>query len=408
MKRFLLFLVLALIAAAMFARGGREHQPVDLTFFSGHGSLEPGTTEIIAAYEAHNPGVTITAIYNSRDYATQFQSMLASNTLPDIALVVKQLIPQFAQDGTFRDLSDRPAADLLFDVAREPNSYEGKLYAIPTALQGYGLQYNPDLFEQAGIKGTPQTLSELRGASAALREIGVVPFTTMVGEQWATGQYLLFGISPILAKNPGMAEAINSGRMSFNNDKLAQVFEYIDIMRANQQPNAISYAFGEGAAHFGGLKSGMTVHGEWILRTALGVNPDLKLTIVGIPYTDNPEDPVVVVGTADGHGVIASTPRMKETLAFFDYYTSVESGQIISTYDRSLVPLRGFDASALHPVYQEILSLIESGQSVGWEWIKLNPAAVRAADVSMQAYMNGDMTREEVLQAVEDAIDLAR
>jgi raffinose/stachyose/melibiose transport system substrate-binding protein len=401
--------VALLVGGAVWAGGARETDDrITITILNGHGDMEAGTSEIIAAYEAANPNVTIEAVYNSQDYATQFQSMLASGTLPDIVLVQKQNMPDLVESGIILDLSDRPVANRLFDVARAPNSYRGNLYAVPFMLQGYGLLYNEDIFNDLGIDGPPRTLSELESTIETVSAAGLSPFTTMVGETWATGQYLLFGISPYLADDPSLIADINSGAESFANDRIAGIFDFLSIMRDNQQANAISYGFGDGAAHFGGGESAMTMHGEWILRTALDVNPDLNLKIAGVPYSNDPSDPVVVVGTADGLGVNANSENLEQVLDFFDYYTTVQSAQILSSYNRALVPFEGFDGSALHPVYQDILGAIEGGQSIGWEWVNLNPASVRAADNAMQGYMNGDLSADDVLAAVEDAIDLAR
>jgi hypothetical protein len=54
------------------------------------------------------------------------------------------------------------------------------------------------------------------------------------------------------------------------------------------------------------------------------------------------------------------------------------------------------------------MKLIEAGKGVGWEWVKLNPAVVKAVDMSMQAYMSGAMTSEQVLDNAEKAIAVAR
>lgn len=414
-KTFITLFLAAVCVSGIFAGGKSEptnsetvKKTVELTIFIGHGDMEKGTSEIISEYEKLNPNVKITAIYNSKDYATQFQSMIASNSLPDIALVMKQNITEYTKSELFLDLSDRPAAKLLFDIAKEPNSLNGKLYAVPFHLQGYGLLYNPDLLQKAGITQPPQTLIELKNACEKLKTAGITPFASMIKEQWACGQYLLFGISPILAKNPSMVDDINSGKMSFNSPSFLKVFDYIDIMKNNDQDDPMNYAFGESAAYFGQEKAAMAIHGEWILRTALDVNPNLKMKISGIPYSENPIDSMVITGTADGIGIVKSSKNLEEAKKFFDYYTTVQSGQIMSKYNHALVPMKGFDASLLHPVYQDILKMMEAGKSVGWEWVKLKPSSVKESDISIQAYMNGSLSKEQVLQNVENAIDLAR
>jgi raffinose/stachyose/melibiose transport system substrate-binding protein len=412
MKRMLVLLFVSLWAIAGVCAGGQKESgskgPIEITVFSGHGDLEQGTKVLIAEYLKTHQNVKITDIYNSKDYITQFQSMIASDTLPNIALLPKQSIQDYVENGIFADLSERPVAKVLFDVAKEPNSYKGKLYAVPFHLQGYGLIYNPELFAKAGIKDSPRTLAELKSVAEKLKAAGITPFISQFKEQWACGQYLLFGISPLLAKDPTLVSDINAGKKSFSNPQFAKVFDYIDILKNNAPADPLTYAFGEGAAHFAKGGGAMAIHGDWILRTALDVNPSLQIKISGIPYSDNPDDPKVIVGTADGLGIIKTAKNMPETIEFFDYYTRVESAQTLSAHNHSMVPFKGFDTSKLHPVYTDIMKLIEAGKGVGWEWVKLNPAVVKAVDMSMQAYMSGAMTSEQVLDNAEKAIAVAR
>ena len=408
MRRNLAFAMAALVLGLALVGAAAAAPAVNLTFFCGHGDMEQGTKEVIAAYEKAHPNVTITDMYNSKDYETQFQSMLASNTLPDMALVIQQRIPEYAGLGLFRDLSDRPVAQRMFDVAKAANTYQGKLYAVPYHLQGYGLLYNPDLFAKAGITQPPRTLTELKAVVAKLKAAGITPFVSQFKEQWACGQYLLFGISPMLAANPSLITDVNSGAKSFDNDTFRSIFDYLDIVKANVPPNPMDYAFGEGATYFGQQKAAMAIHGDWILQTALQANPNLKVKIVGIPYSENPNDPRVVVGVADGMGIVASSPHLAQTIDFFDYYTTVASAQIISKYNHAFAPQKGFDTSGLNGVYTDISNLIAQGKGVGWEWSKLNPVVVQEADKSVQAYLTGSLTRDQVLNNIEKTLATAR
>ncbi len=408
MKKSLAFAVVLAVCGLGLIPGAQAAPQVQLTFFCSHGDMEQGTKVVIAAYEKLHPNVTITDSYNSKDYETQFQSMLASNTLPDLASVIQQRIPDYAKLDLFQDLSDRPVAKILYDVAKGPNTYQGKLYAVPFHLQGYGLLYNPDLFKKAGITQAPRTLTELKDAVARLKKAGITPFVSQFKEQWACGQYLLFGISPILARSPTLISDVNSGKQSFHNDQFLSIFNYMDIMKANVPPNPMDYAFGEGATYFGQEKAAMAIHGDWILQTALDANPNLHVKIVGIPYSENPNDPRVVIGVADGMGIVKSSPNLSAAKDFFDYYTTVSSAQIVSKYNHAFSPLKGFDTSGLNPVYSDISKLIDQGKGVGWEWSKLNPVVVSEANQSVQAYLTGSLTKEQVLDNIEKALAQAR
>lgn len=212
----------------------------------------------------------------------------------------------------------------------------------------------------------------------------------------------------MLAADPSLITDVNSGKKSFRNDTFLSIFNYIDIMKNNAPSNPMDYAFGEGATYFGQQKAAMAIHGDWILQTALEANPNLKLKIVGIPYSENPDDPRVVIGVADGIGIVKSSPNLAAATDFFDYYTTVSSAQIISKYNHAFAPQKGFDTSGLNGVYTDISQLISQGKGVGWEWSKLNPVVVQEADKSVQAYLTGSLTKEQVLDNIEKTLALAR
>jgi raffinose/stachyose/melibiose transport system substrate-binding protein len=401
------FVLVALILVALNACGKKPSR-IDLVFFSGHGDMEQGITELIREYESLNPSVKITAIYNSKDYSTQFQSMIATNTLPDIAMVDQERLRDLVKMDLFLDLSERPVAANLYDVAKAPNSVDGRLYAVSFHLQGYGLLYNPDLLKNAAIAQPPKTVAELAAASAKLKESGVTPFTSMFNEEWACDQYLLFGISPALNVHPELTAGLMAGTVKFTNPAFMTVFDYIDILKKNVPEQPFAYAFGEGASYLAQEKAAMAVHGDWILRTALEVNPNLNVRMVGLPVSDNANDQRIIVGVANGMGIIKGSKHLEEAGKFFDYITSAAAMQTISKYNHAFSPINGFDTSGLHPVYEDINIAMKNGKAIPWEWLGVAPGGVKLeAGKSMQAYLNDQNNKEQVLENIQKALDMA-
>jgi raffinose/stachyose/melibiose transport system substrate-binding protein len=405
----LLFLAIALPVVAG-GQGEADGQPeeVTLTFFSAHPIQEPGIQDLIAAYEGENPHVDVVATFNGTDYVTQLRSMVASDTVPDLPYTSKQNLSVLVEQEVFRDLSDRPVADIIFDVARDAMSVGDAFYGAPLSLQGYGMIYNPDFMEQIGVDELPDTLSELRSVVDGVKELGVVPFTSHLGQTWATGQYLLFGISPILARDTSVIEDINNGDATLADERFHPIFDLLEIVKANLPPNPLNYDFTTGSAYFGQENAAMALHGTWLLQAAAPVNEDIRFALGPMPISEDPDDAKIVVGVNEGVGINPNSAHLEETIRFFDFLTKIESIQSMRPHTKSLAPYEGFDTSELDPVFTQMQELIVAGASVGWEWTKLNPAVVKEADLSMQAYMIGDITRDEVLEAAQNAIDLAR
>ncbi|MCH3918047.1 MAG: extracellular solute-binding protein [Spirochaetia bacterium] len=393
----------------LFANGTQEASPIELTFFCGHGDLEQGTKEIVSAYEQEHPNIKITTIFNSKDYSTQFQSMMATNTLPDIIMVDQERLAELVKTNILLDLSDRPVATRLFDVAKEPNTIDGKLYSVPFHLQGYGLLYSPELLSKVKVDKAPATLEELKTDAKKLKDAGITPFTPMFNETWADDQYFLFGISAMLQEDPKLIAGLYNGSIKYTDARFAKVFDYIDVLKNNTVENPFSYGFGEGASYFGQGKASFAVHGDWILRTALKVNANLDVHLAPLPWSDDAKQNKVIIGVANGMGINRNSKHLKETENFFDYYTTLDSAQKLSKYNFAYVPQKGFDTKDLHEVYADITSALESGNAISWEWLKVAPGGVKLeVGQSMQAYLSGQLTRQQVLENIQSAFEAAQ
>ncbi|MEQ8770549.1 MAG: extracellular solute-binding protein [Phycisphaerales bacterium] len=121
--------------------------------------------ELIAAYEAANPGVTVEPLHAS-DFDSKLKTMLASGDPPDAFYVpAERLFGSFAEQGLLLPLDEFVAAEgpafldgffpQLVDSfrwnAETHRSGEGPLYGIPKGFTTTVNYVNLDLFEAAGV-----------------------------------------------------------------------------------------------------------------------------------------------------------------------------------------------------------------------------------------------------------------
>ncbi|MGW1835051.1 sugar ABC transporter substrate-binding protein [Streptomyces sp. NPDC002067] len=94
--------------------------------------------------------------------------MASSNSLPDILELDGSELPQFAETGGLRPLSDLAVPTTGFSRgAVSLGSYEGTRYGIARSANSLALYYNPDLLRQAGVE-PPRTWAQLREAAREL------------------------------------------------------------------------------------------------------------------------------------------------------------------------------------------------------------------------------------------------
>ncbi len=142
-------------AAADTAAG----QPVELTFFTFSAAPEhlDSLDEMIAAFEAANPGITVkveTAPFDQ--YFTKLQTLVAGGTAPDVYELNYENFVSYASKGILANLDDLASADPGFVDRFYPRAYEafsldGVQHGLPESFSNVVLFYNKDLFDAAGL-----------------------------------------------------------------------------------------------------------------------------------------------------------------------------------------------------------------------------------------------------------------
>ncbi|AXK35153.1 ABC transporter substrate-binding protein [Streptomyces armeniacus] len=171
-----------LLAGACTGSGGgtAEDDPnaeTTLTFW--HGWSAPSEVEAIDAnidaFEKKHPNITVKVVKNVSDDKLNQALRAGGDKAPDV-------VSSFATDNVGRFCSARALADLKPFLAKsgidpaktfpkpmlEYTQYEGVRCTLPLLGDAYGLYYNKDAFEKAGITEPPRTFSEFDKAAEKL------------------------------------------------------------------------------------------------------------------------------------------------------------------------------------------------------------------------------------------------
>jgi len=147
--------------------------------------------DAVTAFEAAHPGINVTVHDNQDD--TKIAQVAASgsdvdvmmisvnNTLGTMCKAMVDLQPYMTQDGI--------SADDFQGMIADATAFDGKRCSLPTTTDVYGLYYNTDMFQKAGITSPPQTLDELEADGLALTtynadgSIDTLGFNPLIGFQ---------------------------------------------------------------------------------------------------------------------------------------------------------------------------------------------------------------------------------
>jgi len=133
---------------------------IQLIYWNGLTGSDGATmVEMVEKYTEENPDVSVRV--EMMEWGTYFDKLLTSlvsGNPPDLFLLHEFEIPQFASQGVLQETSDFfdsnggpiPEDDII-ERALTALEYEGSRYGVPIDVHGWGLWYNRDLFEAAGL-----------------------------------------------------------------------------------------------------------------------------------------------------------------------------------------------------------------------------------------------------------------
>lgn len=144
-------------AATQSAKPTDEKVTITFEQFSGSGDNEQYLKDMIAAYTADHPNVTVKLqSYGYDDYFTQLTAKVAGGQAPDVFELNYENFVSYATKGALMPLDDIIKAQGIAtasynEMALKAFQADGKQYGVPNSFSNVVLIYNKDLFDQAGI-----------------------------------------------------------------------------------------------------------------------------------------------------------------------------------------------------------------------------------------------------------------
>jgi multiple sugar transport system substrate-binding protein len=182
MKRLFALLTLLGAGAIAFASGTQEPagtaaQPVKIVYWQYfYESKVQAIDQLIQKFEAQNPGIKVEQVtFPYENYNQKVASSLPAGTGPDVINLFYGWLPSYVKSGYLQPLS---ASDFspesfksgFFPFVAESVQFDGKYYAVPTAVRTLALLYNKKLFRDGGVDPSrpPQDLDELAATARKL------------------------------------------------------------------------------------------------------------------------------------------------------------------------------------------------------------------------------------------------
>ncbi len=272
------------------AAGGAK---VNLVFWSMWNKTEPSAialTEIIQKFEAANPNITITAVWNGRENQTKVRTALGSNTQIDfVDQDASQIAGGLMQEGLLLPLDDIlkttaldenvPFSDVFNPGTLDLYVKDGVHYLMPYDDSPVMFWYNKDIFTKAGITAPPATWDEFLTDLQKIKDAGYVPLAI----ESDGGDYNIFYFQYMVERIKGKGFLLQTiedktGQM-WNDPVYTQVLTMIKELwdKGFIPPESLGYMWPAAQQTLATGKSAMELCGGWLPNElAPMAGPDFK------------------------------------------------------------------------------------------------------------------------------------
>lgn len=413
-------MTVAAVSSMTMTAGAAEKAKVDI--FQNKSEFASQLEAAAAVYMESHPDVTINVeSVQGADYSTSLNAKLLQEDGPEIfGAELTDMAGSFKD--LLEDLSDEPWVEAMSDEIKASCSVDGKILALPVSVEGYGLVYNKEIFEAAGIDASTLTsydaideafakLQEMIDNGELMEQFPVLEAVEEYAakESWLPGYHT---VNVALAAELGDAQSALAAQeieLTYA-DGLKDLFDLLTKYTAYRDNisliNAVDYATQIG----GGLaieRVAVVQQGNWIAPEMQNIAPDVaeKLDILPIPLKGATEDSIAV-GVSVTWGINANSSDVDKAAAkdFLNWLFQSEEGKQIVVNEMGCLPaFNNYDGIEItEPLSAAVKRYMDEGKIMNWTMSGFPSGFEPASAAEFQAYLGGDMTWEECIEAVKN------
>ncbi|WP_028611649.1 ABC transporter substrate-binding protein [Paenibacillus harenae] len=317
-------------------------EKVKLEFLSNKADVAETMDKIIKGFQEQNPNIVIEQ--NTPPNMLKVLTMrFSTNDAPPVFTVYPSA-PSFAQllkDDNVAELTGDPVLENVEPSFVEFSQNNGKNYAVPYALEGYGVVYNADLFKELNL-GIPQTYNELIQVAEKIKAAGKTPFVFADKEHSDLRRIsaALLGLDMTDAV-PFFQDVINGKKhIADRETEIRRFAEKTLELRKYAQKDLLGMSGDNAVVEVANGKAAMYFMGMWKALAVKKANPSMNVAMFAFP-AEKAEDTKVAmqVGTALAMPKDIKTPD--EVKKFMAYFATTENAQLYSDETGQISVIKG-------------------------------------------------------------------
>ncbi|MCX7904387.1 MAG: extracellular solute-binding protein [Caloramator sp.] len=374
-----------------------------LTLFHYSAEYSEEFNNVAKSFNEKNADVNLICEVVTSDYNAVLKSKDAAGKLPDIFMAStagEPALKPYIDAKKIVDVSNLKVIKQLPEEVRQSITFsDGKIYLIPITNSVRGIIYNKELFKKAGISSVPKTLTELKNAVELLKKANITPFGLAGKDGWTLGSNMFQPGQELMSSKEWLAKRWE-GKAKFKDNALP-VFDFIDIVKNNAQPNVMDTDYMTTIGLFAEEQVAMLVQGNFALPEIYKLNPDMKSKVgfFAIPYTDDASKTKLYLDT-NNYAVVSSNANLEAVDRFFDFLINGEGKKLFYDELKAINPYGiTYEADA---ALEDIFNYIQSGNVIANYQYNNMPEGMWQINASaLQEYISGKTNREQTLELID-------
>ena len=387
-------------------------ETVELEFLFG----DPNRTEIFSRivddFNNSQSAVHVTFNATGTNHLEELMTRLAANDAPDMTSQLQGYeLASYVEAGYIKDITDEPFMKYIRDTELDTVTIDGGVYGIPMDTQAWGVFYNKELFDKAGISEVPTTVTELKDCVDKLKAAGITPFAAGYATEWTIGQFLGYGASSILTPAAvELGDNYKKGNWTFDQPGIDQAFDVLDLVGDNTQDRPFDTDVSGQYATFAKGDAAMMLQGNWSILQIRELNPDIKMGMFPLPISDNADDLLFPKQYGFVINVLKASDEDPNKAAainqFMEYFLNPENGGGYY-YDEIGVPTANALAEPKLDEASEILQQYLENEKTVFTYYAYEPAGFDAESwkVTVEYLNSGNKDHKKLIQNFNDAFD---
>ncbi|MBR9763945.1 MAG: extracellular solute-binding protein [Rhodobacteraceae bacterium] len=403
MKTFIKTLALGVTATAIAAPAMAQ----ELSLWSWRQEDRAVYEELIAAFEAEHPEITVTfEAFEASSYATILSTALAGDSGPDLMMVraygafeavagANYLMPLTEEDVP--GLADMTAPAIAAQTLRA----DGKVYGVPFASQTMLVIYNKGIYEQLGLS-EPQTWDELMANAQAVKDAGMYAFANGTATAWQNETIVSALTSSVVGSQ--FFDEIVAGTTDFTDPRYVSGLRHLQDISAYFPDGFTGLDYASSQQLFASGMAAMFAGGSFEIANFRAQNPDLEIGVFAAPGEAAEDEKLVGVFFDGGYAGNATTEHPEAVKAFLAYTATPEFGQVFANKLRNITPIAGvtLEDGLLNEIAELNRAAVPYIMLTNFRYEEPSGSVLLQAEV--QKMLAGESTPEEAAEAVTAGI----